>query len=80
MEPIKFKEQNTTFAEYQEEYLSLPTHKIEGREGKVIFCMKLSRRERFKIFFSGKLWCTLLTFNKPLTPSHFTVNKKDYFS
>jgi len=29
------------------------------------------------ISVDSKLWCSLLTFNKPLTPSFFTVDKKD---
>lgn len=79
MEPIKFKEQNCTFAEDQEEYLPFPAHKVKDEKGEVIFCMSLSFRERFKLLLTGRLWCSLLTFNKKLTPSFFTVNKSDLF-
>ena len=74
MKPIEFKEQNCVYAENQDEYLSLPAHKIDEPEGRVIFCMKLNFREKIKILFTGKLWCSLMTFNKPLTPSHFSVD------
>lgn len=66
MKPVKFKEQNTTYAENQPEYLPLPAHKTE--DGQVISCWQLSLRERVKMLFSGKLWLRVLTFNGPLQP------------
>lgn len=77
MKAIKFPEQNVTFAENQFEYLPLPAFKNDSQQGEVVFCMGLSFKERVKILFTGKLWCSLLTFNKPLTPSFFTVNKSE---
>ena len=77
MEPIKFKEHNAVYAEDQPQYKPLPVFKYESKEGECVSCWKLSWGERFKIFFTGKLWVSLMTFNKPLTPSLFTVNKKD---
>lgn len=77
MKPIKFPEQNVTFAENQPEYLPLPAFKDSGPRGEVIFCMALTFRERLKLLFTGKLWCSLLMFGQPLTPSFFTVNKSD---
>jgi hypothetical protein len=79
MKPIKFKEQNITFAENQPEYLPLPAHKVDSLEGEVISCWQLSFRERFRILITGKLWVSLLSFNKPLTPSFFTTKKGDLF-
>lgn len=79
MKPIKFKEQNCTFAKNQPEYLPLPAFKVDEPEGRVIFCMGLSFIERIRILFTGKIWCSLMMFNKPLTPSHFTAKKSDYF-
>lgn len=79
MKPINFPEVNITYAKDQPEYLPLPGHKVDSPQGDFIFCMQLSFKERLKILFTGKLWCSLLTFNKPLTPSFFTVNKKDLF-
>lgn len=83
MKPIKFKEQNVTFAENQPEYLPLPALKNVNPDGttagmgEVISCWKLSFKERIKILFTGKLWVSLAMFGKPLTPSFFTVNKND---
>lgn len=54
MKPIKFKEQNTVFAEDQPKYLPLPVHKT--KDGQIISCWKLSLLERLKICISGKLW------------------------
>jgi hypothetical protein len=77
MKPIKFKEQNITFAENQPEYLPLPAHRTE--DGQVIFCSHLTFRERLKVLWTGKVWVSLLSFNKPLTPSFLTVDKSDLF-
>lgn len=79
MKPIKFKEQNCLFAENQPEYLPLPAFKVDEPEGRVIFCEQLNLIERLRVLITGKIWCSLLTFNKPLTPSHFTTKKSDYF-
>lgn len=77
MKAIEFKEVNVTYAKDQPEYLPLPAHRTE--QGEVIFCQSLTVRERLKLLVTGKLWVSLLTFNKPLTPSFFTVNKGDLF-
>jgi hypothetical protein len=79
MKPIEFKGSNVTFAKNQPEYLPLPAHKVGDDKGTVIFCESLSIRERIKILFTGKLWCSLLTFGAPLTPSFFTVDKWTMF-
>ena len=79
MKPIKFKEHNCIYAENQPEYIPLPAYKFNDDRGEVVFCMKLSLLERLTILFTGKLWCSLLTFGKPLTPSFFTVKKSDIF-
>jgi len=77
MKPIEFKEQNTVYAKTQEEYLDLPALKYEGNDGQIVFCESLSLKERIKLLFTGKLWCSILTFNNNLQPSYFTVNKKE---
>lgn len=75
MTPIKFKESNTVYD--QPEYQPLPAFKNASEYGEVISCWKLSFRERLRILLSGKLWVSLYTFNKPLTPSLFTTKKSD---
>jgi hypothetical protein len=77
MKPIKFKEQNVTFAENQPEYMPLPAFRNSTTEGEVISCWQLSFTERIRILFTGKLWVLLMTFNKPLTPSFFTTKKSE---
>jgi hypothetical protein len=77
MKPIKFKEQNITYAEDQPEYLPLPAFKNNSDKGEVISCWQLSIVERLRILFTGKLWVCLLSFNKPLTPSFLTTKKKE---
>ena len=66
MKPIKFHEANCTYAEDQPEYLPLPV--FREKDGTVTSLWKLTLKERIKILFTGKLWLTVLTFNKPLQP------------
>jgi hypothetical protein len=79
MEALEFKEQNRVFATTQDEYNDLPAHVVNEPEGRVIFCMGLTFKERLRILVFGKLWVSLMMFGKPLTPSHFTTKKSDYF-
>ena len=80
MRPVKFKHQNTIFAKGQPEYEQLPTLLIKGHEGYVISCWKLSFLERIQVLFFGRIWMSLMTFNKPLTPSFLTANRKETYS
>ncbi len=77
MEPIKFKEQNCTFAEDQPQYRPLPAFKDPGEQGQVISCWKLSFKERMTILFTGKMWMSLMMFGNPLTPSILSVKKSE---
>ena len=77
MKPIEFKEQNVVFAKDQPQYQPLPAFKNKTLEGEVISCWQLSIIERLRILFTGKLWVSLMTFNKPLTPSYFTTLKSE---
>jgi len=82
MKPIKFKEQNCTFAENQDEYLPLPAFKVHQGipNGAVVFCQYLSFWERLRVLFTGKIWVELLTFHNPLQPGFFTTRKRDLFA
>jgi len=80
MKPVKFKHQNVVFAEDQPKYGSLPALKIEGQEGYVVSCWKMSLKERVNVLFTGKVWLSLMSFNRPLTPSCMSVNRKDLYS
>jgi len=77
MKPIEFPEQNVVFAKDQPEYLPLPALNTQNEMGEVISCWHLSFKERLMILFTGKLWVSLASFGKPLTPSFFTVKKSD---
>ena len=76
MKPIKFKESNITLAKDQPEYQQLPIHRDgKDNEGKVTSCWKLSRWERIKLLFTGKLWLSMMTFHRPSMPIFPTVHK-----
>lgn len=74
MKPIHFKGANCNYAESQEEYLTLPAYKHEDEDGTVSSCWKLTRRERLKVLFTGKIYLSLLSFGKPLTPQLLRVD------
>lgn len=80
MKPVKFKHHNVVFAEDQPEYQPLPALKIEGPEGHVVTCWKLSFWERVRILFLGKIWLNLMSFNQPLTPSFMSTKRKEVYS
>lgn len=73
MRPIKFKGHNCVYAEEQEAYLSLPAYKHGDPWGSVSSCWKLTVFERLKVLFTGKVYSTLLSFNKPLMPQRLDV-------
>jgi hypothetical protein len=80
MKPIEFKHQTVVFAKDQPEYQPLPALKLDTPEGEVISCWKMSLKDRFKVLFTGCVWCSLMCFNKPLTPSYLSVNRKEIYS
>lgn len=77
MRPKKFKEVNVTFAKDQPEYLPLPAFKNNSDFGEVVTCWNLSFKERLRVLFKGEIWLSLMTFNKPLTPSFLSTKKSD---
>jgi len=80
MTPKQFKEVNVTFAKNQPEYQPLPAFRNDSPQGEVITCWNLTFRERLRILFKGELWLSMLTFNKPLTPSFLTTKKSEVLS
>lgn len=73
MKIIKFAECNTTYARDQPEYLPLVCHKTD--DGIVTSCWGLSFIERLKVALFGRIYLSVLTFNKPLQPLKLMVNK-----
>jgi hypothetical protein len=60
--------------------MTLPALRIDSVEGEVISCWKMSFKERIKVLFFGRVWMSLMSFNKPFTPSYLAVNRKEVFS
>ena len=75
MKAIKFPEHNVVFAKDQPEYLPLPAYTYKSAKGRVVSCWRMGLRERLKILFIGKVYLSLLTFNKPLQPQLLMVDK-----
>lgn len=80
MKPVEFKHQNVVFAKDQPEYQPLPALRIDSPQGEVVSCWKMSFKERIKALITGRVWLSLMSFNKPLTPSYMSVNRKDVYS
>lgn len=80
MKPVEFKHQNIVFAKDQPEYQPLPALKIDSSMGEVVSCWKLSFWERIRVLFLGRVWMSLASFNRPLTPSFLAVNRKQVYS
>ena len=77
MKPIKFKGSNVVFGKDQDEYQPLPAFKNESPQGEVITCWELTFNERIRVLFTGKIWMSIMSFNKPLTPSIITTKMSD---
>lgn len=74
----EFPGHNTIYGAQQAEYLPLPALVLRSsREGVTHFCWQLSWRERIKLLLTGKLWHTVLTFNRPLQPQMLSTNTPD---
>jgi len=75
MKPIEFEGANVVYAENQEEYQSLPAFKDD--DGTVVTCWELSPEEIKQISETGKLWLSVMSFNKPLQPVLLSTNRDD---
>lgn len=77
MTPKEFPEANVVFAKDQPQYKPLPAFRNSSPEGEVVTCWNLSFKERLRVLFKGEIWVSMMTFNKPLTPSFMTTEKKE---
>lgn len=69
--PVERKGWHTViFAKDQPEYLPLPAN-TDGTS--VETCWRLTWRERIRLFLTGELYLTLLTFGRPLQPIRLSV-------
>ena len=76
MKAIPFKEQNITY-EGDEKHKDVPAFKADTKEGEVITCWKMSIKEKIIFLLTGKLWVTIISYNKHINPMHFSVKKSD---
>ena len=74
MKPIRIKGFNSVFGADQKEYLPLPAFRHEDEWKCVSACWYLNILERIKILFTGKIYTTLPTFGKALTPQKLSVD------
>ena len=74
MKPIIFRGMTCTYAENQQQYLPLPAYKHDDAWECVSSCWGLSIVERIKVLFTGKIYVTLATFGKPLSPQKVSVD------
>lgn len=72
-----FAETNTVYAKDQPQYRQLPAFRERNATGCVVTCWRLPFWERVKVLFTGQLWCSIMTFNRPLQPLYFSVHKHD---
>ena len=80
MKPVEFKHQSIVFAKDQPEYQPLPALRLETPQGEVISCWRMSFKERIKVLFFGRVWLSLMIFNKPLTQIYMALNLKEVYS
>ena len=80
MKPVKFKHQNVVYAENQPEYIPLPALRLNTTEAEVISCWKLSFKERVKVIFTGIVWVSMASFNKPIMPLFLSISRKNVYS
>jgi hypothetical protein len=70
MKPIPIKEVKDApilFAKDQPQYQTLPAYRYKDN---VVACWGLSWKERFQVFFGGRIFVSLKTWKNPLTPSY----------
>lgn len=77
-ELIHFEEQDVIIAKDQPQYRPLPAYRYkEDPQGRIVFCWKFSIKDRIILLLSGKLWHSVLTFNKPLQPQLIQLDKPE---
>ena len=76
MQTIKFKECNVTYGAHQPEYYPMDGCRVPGCEfGRVVFCWKLSWRDRLKLLLRGVVWHEVCTFGGRLQPQNLSFDK-----
>ena len=75
MKAVRFKEQTTTYGRHQPEHFPLPAHK--SKDGVATTCWKLGLKERLRVLFTGKVFLSVMTYNKPIQPLKMSTKIQD---
>lgn len=71
MKIVDFKGSNVKYAKDQDEYNVLPAFRdVDSYGTPVTSCWRLTRWERIKMLFTGRVYFTLMTFGAPLQPQY----------
>lgn len=80
MTATEFPEVNLRIGEGQEEYQTLPVHLDKKNEqSPVTMCFELDAEELKQVKETGKIWITVVTFNKPFSPIGMSCLKPENF-
>lgn len=66
--PVKFDGHNLVLAEDQKEYLPLPVHVSNDREGTTVCCWELTAEELEQVKKTGRVFIEVWTFNRGFPP------------
>lgn len=80
MKSINFKHANVQVAKNQAEYRTLPALKLNDKVGTMVTCWKLTFWERVKLLSTGIIWMSEMTFNNPVVPRYFSLNRKECYT
>lgn len=78
MKPIRFKEENIVYAKNQDPYLPLPAFKHKDDWKCVSSCWGIGFIERLKVLVTGRIWVSMPTFGKPLTPVKLSIDRPNF--
>lgn len=78
MKPVTFPQALSIFGADQKEYLPLPAYRHKDDWHCVSSCWGMTFKERIKVLFTGKVWVTMPTFGKPLSPVKVSADEPDW--
>lgn len=67
-----------TYGMSKPEYQRLHVVKYKSRQGIVVACFGMTWKERFRMFFSGKVWLSVMTFDHKLQPIQLSATPLNY--
>jgi len=79
MKAVEFEYQSDIIEKDSEVYLPLPLLRFDNDpHGTIITCWEMSEEERDEFLKTGRLYVSLLTFNKPISPMSLSVRIEDF--